>query len=173
MERFGGSIEEFSSVNVSELVAWIKDIGFETWPQQRPLDDGQLRPAMVSDREWFGFGAMAEPIVQVCVNRLLGLSETDAGFILNADLDNHSYQWMLSVVMPGHEIEPHVDGQAPYWKARVHVPLTTNAKAVTIMDDGEHHMKVGKAYLVNTMATHAVANRGKTPRIHFMFDVRG
>jgi hypothetical protein len=55
---------------------------------------------------------------------------------------------------------------------QVHVPVTTNDKVIFTMDDGEHHMEVGKAYRFNTLATHAVANGGKTARVHLVFDVR-
>ena len=61
---------------------------------------------------------------------------------------------------------------ASYWKFRVHVPLLTNKAAMTEMADGKHHLEVGKAYKVNTAGMHAIENRGRTPRVHFMFDVR-
>lgn len=153
MQRFTGTCESFADIDVDDLVHWITAISFSEWPQQWKVDE-QLRPAMVTSHEWHGFGKRGLPVI-------LALTELP------------TYQWMLSVVMPGHFIDPHKDAQAPYWRARIHVPLTTNRRAVMIMDDGEHHMVVGKAYKVNTMATHALANRGETPRIHFMFDVRG
>jgi aspartyl/asparaginyl beta-hydroxylase len=83
-----------------------------------------------------------------------------------------AYNRMLSVVMPNHVIDPHVDAQPLEWITRVHVPLVTNEQAVTITNNKRYHLEVGKAYLVNTRIEHAVRNDGTTPRIHFMFDVR-
>jgi hypothetical protein len=153
------TVEELGNVNVAKMVKWIKAIPFEKWPQQRPLDDGQLRPSMVTDLVWHDFHDLALPVVMDVRKHI-------------KDSPIEAYQWMLSVVMPGHSIEPHKDQQPDYWKYRVHVPLLTNSKAVTIMEDGEYNMKVGKAYAVNVRKTHAIENRGRTPRIHFMFDVR-
>jgi aspartyl/asparaginyl beta-hydroxylase (cupin superfamily) len=112
---------------------------------------------MPSGPDWRGFGKQYEPIVSVLMGHFPGC---------------HSYQHMLSVVMPGHDIPPHVDPQDPRWLVRVHVPLTTNEQSQFIVDGKHHHMDLGFAYLVNTLAEHAVVNNGATPRIHFMFDVR-
>lgn len=79
---------------------------------------------------------------------------------------------MLSVVVPGHSIEPHKDQQAPAWVCRVHVPLTTSDRSAFIVGGEAHTLAVGMAYLVNTLVEHAVTNDGATPRTHFMFDVR-
>ena len=145
-----------AKVDPSEMAGWISAISFEDWPQQSRLADDKIRPAMVSDRNWRGFGAVAWPLIQV-----LGFDETNA------------YQLMLSAVMPGHSIPAHRDEQADYWQFRVHVPLLTNAKAYTKMDGKKYYLKVGQAYKVNTREEHAIFNDGPTPRVHFMFDVRG
>jgi len=146
------TIEELGAVDASDMIHWIKLIDLEDWPQQSRTE---LKPAMVSNLEWREFGTMMWPIVQE-----LGFNSAN------------TYQHMLSVVMPGHDIPPHKDQQADYWKFRVHVPLLGNKESFTVMDDGKHFMEVGKAYKVNVKATHSVYNDGKTPRIHFMFDVR-
>jgi hypothetical protein len=73
---------------------------------------------------------------------------------------------------PGQVHPAHQDEQPPYWVTRVHVPIRTNDGVVFTMDDGEHRMEVGKAYRMNTLATHAVANHGDTIRVHLVFDVR-
>lgn len=148
------TVEVYGDVDVKDAVAWLKKIPFEDWPQQAPIDD-QPRPAMVSNPEWHKFGEVALQLVHQ-----LGFDE------------GNTYQPMLSCVMPGHSIEVHKDAQAEYWKFRIHVPLLTNAKAFTEMEDGKHHLEVGKAYKVNTASMHAIENKGKTPRVHFMFDVK-
>jgi hypothetical protein len=73
---------------------------------------------------------------------------------------------------PGQVHPAHRDEQPPYWIARIHVPLITNPGVVFTMEDGEHRMEVGKAYRMNTLATHAVANHGDTTRVHLVFDIR-
>lgn len=141
------------------MAEWISAIPFEDWSQQHRLADGQIRPSMMTDLSWHGFGDACSPVVRAIRQKCFP----------NCDV----YQRMLSVVMPGHVIEPHRDHQAPYWLCRVHVPLTTNEQSEFIVDGQSHRMDVGMAYRVNTLAEHSVVNAGAAPRIHFMFDVRG
>ena len=136
------------------MAAWIAAIPFSEWPQQRPVDD-QLRPSMVTDLAWHGFGDMAAPVIR------------DLGF------EGRAFQLMLSAIMPGHSIDAHVDEQAPYWHTRIHVPLLSNSRAVFISEGKPSVMKPGVAYRVDTRALHAVSNGGETPRVHFLFDARG
>lgn len=144
-------------VDHEPLAKWITDIPFEDWPQQHRLDDGKIRPAMVSDLKWHGFDQKAWPL----------LAKMHRHF---PDMAFH--QHMLSVVMPGHSIPPHIDEQPEHWLTRVHVPLTSNDESWFVIEDIEYQMAPGHAYLVNTRRQHAVTNNGATPRIHFMFDVR-
>lgn len=161
MRRFLGTVEAFAVLDpdkVKAVVSWITAIPFEDWGQQKPHGQLPLKPAMMSNALWHGFGAMLDPIVKDI-------------------LDGHypgciAQQRMLSVVMPHDEIPRHKDDQCPEWVERVHVPLTTNPLASFNCDDGQHFMEVGKVYRVNTEAYHAVTNHGDTPRVHFMFDVR-
>lgn len=154
--RFSGNMEAFASVDVAGLVSWICGIDFSEWNQQRKIDD-QLRPAMMTDHAWRGFKAMTDPVVATLMGSFPDYCEDTR---------------MLSVVMPGHSIEPHCDWQSPKWICRVHVPLTTNDKSKFIVGGIDHRMMVGNAYRVNTEIEHSVTNDGDTPRIHFMFDVR-
>lgn len=154
--RYVGTVEWLAVVDASDLVKWITGIPFADWPQQHRVDD-QLRPAMVSDRAWHGFGERAAGVVNALMTHFPDCS---------------SEQWMVSVVMPGHAIEPHVDQQSPHWRCRVHVPLTTNPQSYFLVSGVNYCMDVGQAYRVNTEAEHAVTNDGNSPRIHFMFDVR-
>lgn len=156
--RFGGTVESICAVDTSEAAAWIKAAAFEDWPQQRRLEDGRIRPAMVTDLNWHDFGEKVAPLVQAV------MGEFPAGC--------EPYQLMLSAIMPGHAIAPHKDAQAPYWLTRVHVPLVTNAKAYYAVEGNRYKLRAGEAYRINTEREHAAGNEGKGPRIHFMFDVR-
>ena len=154
MERFTGSVEPIAPVEVRGLIAWISAIDLRLWPQQTLAE---LKPAMVTDPNWFGFGVQAKLVI----NQVWKLFPSCS-----------PHEPMLSCVMPGHSIPPHVDHQAPYWLCRVHVPLTSNDKSKFIVDGEHYHLEVGQAYRVNTEAEHSVENDGLAPRIHFMFDVR-
>jgi hypothetical protein len=145
-------------VDVSELTHWINSISFEEWPQQHRLEDGQIRPSMVTDLSWHDFGAMTDGTVQ-------HIMESFPGCV--------AYQRMLSVVMPGHSIPSHVDEQGKDWLCRVHVPLMSNDKSKFWVDGVPHDMAPGFAYRVDTTKPHAVTNNGDCPRIHMMFDVSG
>jgi hypothetical protein len=144
-------------VDVSAVAEWIAGIDFAEWPQQHPIDAG-LRPAMVTDLAWHGFGERTDHLV--------------SGLMLHFHRCE-SYNRMLSVVMAGHAIEPHRDEQASDWVTRVHVPLGTNPSAMVLAEDRTmYRMNVGMAYKFDTRESHTILNRGATPRIHFMFDVR-
>lgn len=106
---------------------------------------------MVTDLSWHGFGLVVTPLVTKLTP-------------VNAE----AYQFMLSCVMPGHSIPVHKDEQDADWLYRVHVPLLTNSDATF----NGMHMQVGWAYDVDTRKPHEVHNKGRSPRVHFMFDLR-
>lgn len=150
MEPYAGTVEWLCAVEIARLLVWAKSIPYEDWPQQHRLADGMLRPSMLN------VGAEADDIVATVMPFFPGCGERDR---------------LLSVVMPGHTIEPHCDDKGPEWLCRIHVPLETNPGAVMTMHDGDHHMPVGGAYKVNVLPEHWVRNDGRTPRLHFMWDV--
>lgn len=144
-------------VLLSRVVQWLKAIPFECWPQQRRLADGLLRPAMVTDLEWGRFGEVTDDLVRGATPpSLSSLRECNR---------------LLSVVMPGAQIDPHTDDLGPDWCTRIHVPLLTNQDAMFISGDVVHRMAVGFAYEIDTRERHAVWNAGATPRVHLMFDL--
>lgn len=155
-------VRTFARVDVAHLSAWISSIPLTDWPQQHPVDH-QLRPAMVDDLSWHAMGFMTNAVVE----RLLYTMPLPA---MARGARDHNR--LLSVVMPGHDIHKHCDPVGQDWIARVHVPLTTNPEAVIAFGPDEYLLDVGSAYLVDIRQEHAVVNRGDTPRIHFMFDVR-
>lgn len=160
LTRFQGTCELLAKLNRKEVMAvvdWVTAIPLSDWPQQGQRGVAGWRPAMPSNAEWQGFHKNTQAVVDEALGYFPG------GIPL---------QRMLGCIMPGDDIAPHQDWQCEQWLCRVHIPLTTNPKAVMIMDDGEHHMAVGNAYRINTEATHALRNDGKIPRIHLMFDVR-
>ena len=154
--RFAGSVLRLGKVEPDGLARWAEGIPYDEWPQQHPVN-GQLRPAMISQLDWRGFGMASDGLVAQV--RKLVPAELLPG------------QRILSVVMPGHDIEPHVDKQLPLWWGRVHVPLMTDHRSIFIVGEGVFHLEVGSAYVVNTQKMHSVSNAdGKVPRLHFMVD---
>lgn len=145
--------------DVSAIRAWLDPIPWEAWPQQKPIN-GQLRPAMVNDPGWYGFGA--------AVANLLTSLGPDAMFFVGPDVTLRNP--VLSVVMPGHSIPKHVDAQTGGWVYRLHVALRTNPEAVFVTDQGATHMLEGGIYRVDTRAPHAIYNHGDEPRVHLMVD---
>lgn len=145
------------SIDHKPLADWITSIPLEDWPQQNRIDD-QIRPSMVTDTNWHGFGTRTDDLVrELCGRHFVGLIP---------------YQRMLSVVMPGHSIAPHIDEQGKDWVCRVHVPLTSNDKSFFWVEDGAYRFPPGSAYRVDTTKRHAVTNDGDCPRIHLMFDIK-
>jgi aspartyl/asparaginyl beta-hydroxylase len=148
-----GTVEKFAEIDTKPLTDWLLPIPFEVWPQQNPANQ-ELKPAMTNE-SWYGLKGVSDYLVdELCP--LLGAPKIK--------------DRMLSVVMPGHDIAPHMDVFGPEWICRVHVPLTTNGGAIFMVEEAPYWMKVGYAYKVNISKVHAVVNYGKTPRIHFMFD---
>ena len=148
-----GTVEKFADVDTKPLTDWLLPIPFEEWPQQN-LPGLELKPAMPNE-EWHGLRGISDGLVNG-LRPLLGTPRVK--------------DRMLSVVMPGHDILPHRDCFGDDWLCRVHVPLTTNDRAVFVIEDIMYKMKVGSAYKVNISKKHMVVNNGTTPRIHFMFD---
>ena len=157
VQRFAGTVKALATVDISALAAWVAAIPLSDWHQQAPKPGIPLRPAMMTDLDWHGFGAVTDNAVGELLVHFPGCT---------------AHQRMLSVVMPGDCIPEHVDEQAPDWIARVHVPLLSDGAAEFLVGDEAHRPQPGTAYLVNTLARHGVTNTGTTPRIHFMFDVR-
>src|SRR5579863_396773 len=153
--RFDGTCERFVEVDEKPLATWISSIDFIAWPQQNKLSDCKMRPAMINDVSWHGFGSMVGDLTSSLMTELRRTHPSIAA----------SFNPLLSVVMPGHSIEPHRDFQQPDWFCRVHVPLLTNDGALMRIDGETHHLETGFAYLINTFSEHSVENRGEVPRV--------
>ncbi|HEY6861675.1 MAG TPA: aspartyl/asparaginyl beta-hydroxylase domain-containing protein [Pseudolabrys sp.] len=158
MDRFTGTCEELCEVDPSALVEWIASIPLDDWPQQDRMTAEYPYPAMVSRPDWHDFHETVQPIV----------SELMEHFPAGTWPDHK----MISMVVPGQHVEPHDDIQSETWRVRVHVPLVSNEGALMTIGGEDHHLEVGKAYLVNTEVEHSLANLGDENRIHFFFDVR-
>lgn len=154
LTRFTGTVDRLMDIDETDASGWIADIPLEDWPQQTRA---KIKPAMVSDPDWHGYGGIVQPLI----DKVLALFP-------GAYADTR----LLSAIMPGETIRQHVDGQPAHWLTRVHVPLLTNPESWHEVGGERFHMEVGAAYRFNTLASHGAENHGETPRIHFMFDVK-
>lgn len=158
LERFQGTCEFLAYVNhdtLTETLEWLHSFPLSDWPQQGRYGE-PIKPAMPTNLLWQGFGVGTQKLVDEVMSYFPG---------------TYPMQRMMGCIMPGNDIQRHRDSQPPQWITRVHIPLTSNPKALFVMDDGPHHMDVGKCYRVNTEAYHAIRNDGDCPRIHLMVDV--
>lgn len=156
------AVSPLVEVDVAALAAWVASIPFDDWPQQRRRKPGMCRPAMVNT-DWRGLYSRTNELVEHCLTAVMRRTGSRA---LERPISR-----MLSVVMPGDWISPHVDQQPDGWLCRVHVPLLTNALATFTADGVAFLMPDGWAYRVDTRRQHSVENAGDSPRVHFMFDV--
>ena len=144
MERFTGTMEVLTDVDVSLYVDWLQAIPTEEWRKS-------------TDMAWRGWGEKFKPLASELIDEFFpGCRASGYGLFL---LEFGSCQLV------------HQDEQVPNWIVRVHVPIVTNPHAVMTFDDWPRHMEVGRAYKFNTLAPHSLYNGGKTPRMHFVFDV--
>ena len=149
MEQFAGTVERLCAIDTAELLAWARSIPLEDWPHYQSRDG--MRPSMLNVRS-----VAAGKVVAAIMQHFPDCRDRDQ---------------LLSIVLPGHDIDLHRDDKGPEWRCRIHVPLETNEGAVTSMGGVDYHMRVGGVYKMNIRGEHAVRNDGKTARLHFMFDV--
>ena len=78
---------------------------------------------------------------------------------------------MLARMAPGGVIRPHFDSNiAAKWPHKIHVPLLTNPDVTFFLNRVPYHFAEGEAVEVNNMGPHSVQNRGRTDRIHLIFE---
>jgi len=82
---------------------------------------------------------------------------------------------MLALLAPGTSIQAHTDGgfqrSRPH---KIHLPIVTNDQCFfTLMPDEQYHFKEAFAYEINNCRMHRAVNRGKTDRIHLLFECLG
>ncbi|HLX60062.1 MAG TPA: aspartyl/asparaginyl beta-hydroxylase domain-containing protein, partial [Planctomycetota bacterium] len=78
----------------------------------------------------------------------------------------------LMKLTPGSVIKPHTDHDLCFedGKARLHIPVTTNADVEFLLNGTRVIMDDGTCWYLRLSETHQVANRGATDRIHLVID---
>lgn len=78
---------------------------------------------------------------------------------------------LINRLMSGAKVLPHSDGQDLYY-SRYHVVLQTNDGVEFRCGQEYASMKQGEVWWFDNSAEHEVINRGETPRIHLIADIR-
>lgn len=168
MTRFNGTIEKIGDgIDVRSMKEWVSSIPLTDWPQSRPpftVHDAYtlVRPAIVNDPNWRGFGEQAR-------NLLNDIRQKN----FHALQAKKFYDFKISTIVPEQFLGTHRDEMAEdakRWCFRVHVPIITNPHSFFILDK-PYRLEAGSAYIVNVEHLHAVVNHGTTSRVHFLFEV--
>ena len=78
----------------------------------------------------------------------------------------------LSALRPNSTIPMHNDAVCDtQYCMKLHIPVVTTNDCVTIMDNQEFVMEVGKVYMFNANSQHSVVNNSNSVRWHFICDV--
>jgi hypothetical protein len=79
---------------------------------------------------------------------------------------------MLARLSAGGKIDPHSDiGVSNHLAHKIHVPLVTNGGVWFQVGAEKFQLDVGKAYELNNIQVHSVANSGAEDRIHLIFEL--
>jgi hypothetical protein len=85
-------------------------------------------------------------------------------------LENTIGKVMLAKLSPRCKISPHIDNVVEsVYPLKLHLPIATNPDVKMFVGDQSYHFQVGRAYEMNNMALHSVANDGDSDRIHLIF----
>lgn len=78
----------------------------------------------------------------------------------------------LMKLTPGSIIKPHKDHDlaVEYGRVRLHVPVATNPDVDFRLNDTPVVMREGECWYLRLSDTHAVANHGRTDRVHLVID---
>lgn len=78
----------------------------------------------------------------------------------------------LMALGPDTRVQTHRDGKCglPWGRLRLHVPIVTHKRALTVLDDREWHWPAGELWYGDFNRMHHVRNDGSTTRIHLVID---
>jgi hypothetical protein len=82
------------------------------------------------------------------------------------ELFPYGYRAAIGESPAGTVIPPHIDPTGSFM-LRLQIPVYTNKDCIWTTADGDQHLEVGSAYVVDTSKVHSTKNFGKTPRVHF------
>jgi hypothetical protein len=172
------TVKELGAVDISSIQEDILNLSQEYWDKYDRLkpnswgvfsrttqhivykfvtDYGAPFPDIVEYPIWEEWKSKLEPVMKAIVEPY-GYSESTIGKV------------MLAKLSAGSKIATHIDDVVEsVYPLKIHVPIKTNPHVKMFVGDGTYHFQVGKAYEMNNMAMHGVANDGEEDRIHLIF----
>lgn len=79
---------------------------------------------------------------------------------------------LLSALAPGGTIGRHVDeNPSSAIPQKIHVPLRTDPNVAFTIDGVAYYLEPGRAYEINNLLPHSVANRSSVERIHLVVEI--
>jgi Aspartyl/Asparaginyl beta-hydroxylase len=115
-------------------------------------------PVITREPGWARLADAALPMMDALIARFY----PPGGTVLRA---------MAARLEVGGTIRPHIDKVDSFVHShRIHVPLTSNDHVRFTVDGRPCPMALGRAYEINNQKVHSVMNRGREPRISFIFD---
>lgn len=115
----------------------------------------------------------SKPSRQPVLDTLQPVVEPVLGAIATAFAPSTGYllRMLLTRMMPGTEILPHIDkGASLRLVHRLHIAVATNVDARFCVEDETRNLKPGEIWEINNCRRHGVVNAGDTPRIHLIVD---
>jgi hypothetical protein len=144
-----------------------------TWPIER---DVPLPPPWAANLTYFNelteyFNKNGENIKDFDYSKNLYLTQYLFGEWekISKKMEKYIFNPRITEHMPGHIIEPHVDG----FIARLHIPITDDNSKFYWGDtwDREYKFEPGKIYIINPKVTHSTTNFGPVNRANIIADL--
>jgi hypothetical protein len=89
----------------------------------------------------------------------------------------HATNMRLNGMSPGGGLSPHEEhvgrrvGRTFRYRARFHLPISTNDDALMYLDGDKYQFKAGEIYFFNNGCIHSAVNHGDTTRFHLVWDM--
>ena len=90
----------------------------------------------------------------------------------------HSYNFRINLMAPSAGLPPHKEqlylreAHRRHLRVRFHLPIQTNPEAEMLLDGEVFHFEPATVYFFNNGCVHTATNKGETPRLHLLWDMR-
>lgn len=166
-----GDLKELGTIDISSVKELIENTTTDEWNKDtlrqvlfrvhRHTQTLMVKWDSEEDKELFEkFGTFYEQLKQQ-VSEALNIK------------DPIVFKFCFARIPPGLGIDTHIDRQShlrvPH---RVHVPIITDDKVVSVIDGNSHFMKPGVIYNFNNTLQHSVKNNSPNARVHCIIDIQ-
>lgn len=171
------NIRELGKVDISELKKWVNKLSEAVWINETKTRENDFDCFHNTQHIIFRFPDDLRDRTIVHSNPIWKIWKPILTPILNQAVTTYGYRKgtikavMLAKLKAGNKIDSHTDGSLKYYFLhKIHIPIQTNDKVDFYIKTNSYHLKEGIAYEVNNIVKHSVENRGKTDRIHLIFE---